>query len=695
MFRRNIIPLLAATFLLALAIPALAKAPVDKFGRTVWPKDALDLTVRATDELSGVESVELWWRKDGGKWQRWLGEAEVAGDEGHFKFKFKAAEDGVYEFYSTSVDSVGNNSGMPDETTTPMAAVHFDFHAPVLSVNYRNAEARVPAGGTISFEWSVADSSLRSVWVQYYYNDDISNIQCKLLDAAEGSYHLKVPAEGVKSVTVQIAAKDYAGFESETTPLTFTVEEVKEPAETVKTPEPVAPEHETVSRPTAPEARDMQPKPVTPEQSQKPPARTAEEPPESNPLRVVIKYNVMEKGLSGLDRVELWVTRMDDADWKKNWFLHEFSREAKGQFVYDAPEIGRYGFYIVAGNKAGAWSKTRPDGKAAVEPDYTRWIDPYAPFVKIISPRRGEILRGGSKVQIRWVASDDNLLDRPIKIELMRDGAGVMVVANATENDGEYDFEFPYNKGAYSVRISATDRAGHVTAADTGEFIIDTGVPRVSIEIMDDDGNALPAVVYAPEPAPQAGVAMKDAPASVPVEEPVEQKPDRPEEKALPQKTAGPKAADANEHMLRGRELLEMGQIESAITELAKASEYFPNNDAIINEYGIALFRKQMYTQALLNFQRAKELAPGETRYVWNNFLAYYELGNAEGAAQSALLVLKSDGAWTEGGDMIDAVMLLYQNKGETGKIAEFLEQVLKIEHLSEKIREHIRARVE
>ncbi|MFH1550224.1 MAG: Ig-like domain-containing protein, partial [Planctomycetota bacterium] len=333
--------------------------------------------------------------------------------------------------------------------------------------------------------------------------------------------------------------------------------------------------------------------------------------------------------------------------------------------------------------------------KAAVEPDYTRWIDPYAPFVKIISPRRGEILRGGSKVQIRWVASDDNLLDRPIKIELMRDGAGVMVVANATENDGEYDFEFPYNKGAYSVRISATDRAGHVTSADTGEFLIDTGVPRVSIEIMDDEGNALPAVVYAPEPAPRAGVEKKDAPASVPVEESVEREPDKPQKVALPQKTVGPKAADANEHMLRGRELLEMGQIESAITELAKASEYFPNNDAIINEYGIALFRKQMYTQALLNFQRAKELAPGETRYVWNNFLAYYELGNAEGAAQSALLVLKSDGAWTEGGDMIDAVMLLYQNKGETGKIAEFLEQVLKIEHLSEKIKEHIRARVE
>ncbi len=688
MFRRNIIPLLAATLLFALAAPALAKAPVDKDGRTIWPKDTLDMTVRATDELSGVESVELWWRKDGGKWQRWLHEPKPTDKEGQFKFAFKAPDDGVYEFYSVSVDSVGNSSEMPDDKTTPMATIHFDFHAPVLSVNYRNTEARVRPGGTISFEWSAADSSLRSVRAKYYYNGDSSKVQHKSLDSAEGSYHLEVPTEGVKNVTIQIVAEDYAGFKNETKPLTFTIEETKEPVKTVKPPEPVAPERETVAGATAPEPRDMQPRPAAPKPF-KAPSKTAQELPERNPLRVVIKYNVVENGLSGLDRVELWVTRVNGNDWKKNWFLHEFSHKAKGQFVYDAPEIGRYGFYIVAGNRAGAWSKTRPDGKAAVEPDYTRWIDPYEPFVKIISPRKGEILRGGSVVRIRWVASDDNLLDKPIKIELMRNGASVMIVANAAENDGEYEFEFPYSKGAYSVRISATDRAGHVTADDTGEFLIDTGVPRVSIEIMDDDGNALPVAVRAPEPEQEASYAP------APVQETVEQKPEKPVKKAFPQKTAGPKPADADEHMLRGRELLEMGQIESAITELAKASEYFPINAAIINEYGIALFRKKMYMQALLNFQRAKELAPGETRYLWNTFLAYYKLDNADAAAQSALLVLNSDGVWEEGRNMIDAVMLMHQKKGQTDKIAEFLEQVLKIEHLSEAIEQHIRAKTE
>jgi hypothetical protein len=689
MLRRNIILLLAVAMLSALAAPALAKTLTDELGRTIWPKDTLDLTVKASDELSGVKTVELWYRKDGGEWLRWPEEAEAAGTKGSFRFDFKAPDDGVYDFFSVSVDSVGNTSALPDEKTTPMATIHFDFHPPVVNMNFKTTEARVEGGGKISFEWSAGDSSLSSVWIKYYFNGDESKVQLQALESGGGTASLDVPAQGVTSVTVSLLAKDCAGFEKETNAFTFTVVPSKNPVppEEVTAPDPVVPKTPTTDN--NPEQKDTPdtPNPKLPDPVEKTAAATVE----PNPLRVVVKYDVVQSGVSGLDRVELWVTRVGEKDWKKNWILQEFSQQPKGQFVFDAPEIGQYGFYVVAGNKAGVWCKPRPDGKTEIEPDYTKWVDPYAPFLKVLAPHKGEILRGGSTVRIRWVSNDDNLLDNPIKIELMRDGLCVMVIANAVPNTGNYDFEFPYSKGAYSIRITATDTAGHFTMDETGTFLIDTGAPRVSIEITGEDGLPVQAPTPRQRPEQKTPVTKTTPPAAT-------QKTTTPEQPVIqkPQETGPqPKPADATAQLEKGREYLEMGQIENAITELARASDYFPNNAAILNEYGIALFRKAMYTQALINFQRAAELAPGETRYRWNVFLAHYQLGNADAAAQNALALLRMDGNWEEGTGMIDAVMQLYQKNGQNDKIAEFFNQVLGIEGLGDIIRAHLQAKMQ
>ena len=411
---------------------------------------------------------------------------------------------------------------------------------------------------------------------------------------------------------------------------------------------------------------------------------------EPSPFRMTIKYDVVQCGISGLDRVELWVAKIIGKDWKTDWTLYEFSRTPKGEFVFEVPEIGHYGFYIVAGNKAGVWSKPRPDGKTAIEPDYVKWVDPYTPFVKILSPHKGDILRGGGPVKIRWVANDDNLLEKPIKIELMRDGKSVLIIANATENNGVYDYEFPHVKGAFSIKIHATDTAGHISCDNTGTFLLDTSAPRVSIQIIDEQGIPIKAPAAIPVPAPRVTKTPPNAPRPVAQNAPAEQTFYSPSPT-----TPQPKPVEAVEFMERGRELLEMNQIEGAITELARASEYYPRNAAIVNEYGIALYRKGIYTQALVNFQKAVDLETGETRYIWNIFLAYFALNDANSAADTAITLLKMDGGWEEGTKMIDGVMLLYQNDGQSGKIEEFLKNVLAVPNLTSQIKSHVETKME
>jgi len=246
MSRRKIIPLLTVTLLSAFVANCLAATVADEMGRIIWPKDTLDMTIKATDELSGVKSVELWYRLEGGQWQCWPYEPEPTEREGFFKFSFKAPRDGVYDFYSVSIDSVGNSSNSPDDKSAPMTTINFDTSPPALSVNYRAGEARLAPGENLVFEWKVADANLLTVWASYYFNGDSSQAQHLVFEGTGGLCNLPVPKKGVRSVTIQVVAKDKAGYEKATKILTFSVEGKPGTNAVGSNPEPVVPETKPV-----------------------------------------------------------------------------------------------------------------------------------------------------------------------------------------------------------------------------------------------------------------------------------------------------------------------------------------------------------------------------------------------------------------------------------------------------------------
>ena len=735
---RKAIPIAVALLVVFAASAARAAVRTDAAGNVIWNNHHIDLTLRVSDDVSGVETVELWYRRQGGEWRKWHEQPRAGTGEGRFVVGFDAPDDGVYEFYSVSKDKVGNTSGTPTEHTTPRIVINFDTTPPELEVLFQHDYKTLAPGSAVKFNWFAEDDNLKSVWVRYYWDEAADKPSQQTFAGDSGLYSIPIPAEGVGHLTMQVVAEDYAGFKTTTRTFVYEIKEQPpepapvEPRRVHDTPEAKATEPKETGdviekRDTGPGRGDTAPDQRNGEQDGDHPARTGRatdrqekdafregptaqteplarsEPsvaddradserkharqrtaPEQDefrpsPLQVGIRYNVVQSGPSGLDRVELWYARVGVEEWKKNWRLHKFSNSGTGTFVFEAPEIGEYAFYIVARNRAGYWSKPRPDGRREIEPDYTRWIDPYAPFLKIISPKGGEILKGGSEVCVRWVANDDNLLERPIKIELYTGNKRILVVENATENDGEHSFLFPYKKGKYRIKVSATDKAGHVTEKRTPEFLIDSGPPTVAIQVLEEE--------YIRE-----DIGIADSPPTRAGRRNVEPEPGR---SYAPEADSNSMTDDdAREAFNRGAALLAKGRAEQALEPLRRAAAHFDTDDKIINEYGIALYQLKRYTPALERFRRAAALAPDNSGYLWNIFLADYGLQDADASAQAAIDVLRADPNRVEGRSMIDAVIGLYSRAGRDSGINDFLQKVINSAKLSDSLREYVQSRM-
>ncbi len=724
----------AALLLFFAAGAAFAAVRTDASGNVIWNKLHIDLTLKVSDDVSGVDAVELWYRKQGGGWCKWPEQPRPGRREGQFIVGFDAPDDGVYEFYSVSIDKVGNTSGTPTEHTRPRVVINFDTKAPELEVVFQQDYKTVAPASAVKFNWFARDDNLKSVRVRYYWDEAADKPSQQAFTGDSGLYSIPIPAEGVSNLTMQIVAEDYAGFTTTTQTFSIAIREAEKPTEPKPvqdtpdrvTPQPVEPKPaqdippQTTSKPESeenvtPESRDDEPKespedapgcaardwefkeeseddttaqtePVRDDAGSEPPGaavhrdavpRAEQDDFTPNPLQVGIKYDVVQSGPSGLDRIELWYTCVGEKDWKKKWCLYKFSSTGKGTFVFEAPEIGEYGFYIIARNRAGYWSKPRPDGQAEIEPDYTRWVDPYAPFLKIISPKGGEILKGGSEVTVRWVANDDNLLERPVKIELYSRNRRVLVVENAAENSGSHSFLFPYKRGKYWIKVSVTDRAGHITEQKTGVFLIDSGPPTVAIEVLEEEFL-------------QEDISIADSNDAAP---------SRAGTGPEAENTYAPEIVnltdeEARTAFRRGAGLLAGGRTEEALEPLRAAALHFHTDDKIVNEYGIALYRSKRHTSALEQFRRAAALNPANSGYTWNVFLAQYAVKDVDSAAQAAVDVLRADPNRAEARSMIDAVIGLYAQSGRDSEINEFLRNIIDSAKLTDSLKTYVQSRM-
>ena len=703
----------AAVTLLVLLTAAAAHAAMrtDANGNIISAKSHIALTVKANDDVAGLAKVELWYRKQGGPWQKYPEDPTPGRNPGQFVITFNAPEDGIYEFYSVSIDKAGNSSGAPADATQPRIVVNFDTRPPELQVIFEREYKTLQPGSTVNFNWVAKDDNLKGVSVRYWWDGAADKPSSRALTGDSGACSIPVPGDGVSKLTMLLAAEDYAGHTATTQAFSFDVKADGNPAtahdnvsgETNANSSAITETPAAAGEMPNPPAAKAEPNdtaggnapPVNQDSTSERPAAQPTEPlndgnaakpeePEIKPtaLQVAIKYDVVQSGATGLDRVELWYTRVGEPDWKKKWTLYQFSTNGKGTFLFEAPDIAEYGFYIIAQNRAGQWSKPRPDGQTEIEPDYTKWVDPYAPFLKVISPRAGECLRGGSEVTIRWVANDDNLLEKPIKIELFSGDTSVLVVENATENDGVQTFQLPYKSGKYSIKVTATDRAGHVTEASTGEFFIDSGNIAVSMEVMDEE--------YMNDGMGVGGSETTDA-ANNDSSQPATERSYAAENS---NNTASLTDEEARDAFTRGMSLKAKGGLQEAAELLKQAATHFSNDDVMVNEYGIALYEMKQYTGALEQFRRAAAIAPANGGYQWNIFLANYGLKDVDGTAQAAIDVLASDPNRAEARSMIDAVVKMYDENNRGSEVNAWLQKIIEGSHISDSLKTYVQSRM-
>lgn len=206
-----------------------------------------------------------------------------------------------------------------------------------------------------------------------------------------------------------------------------------------------------------------------------------------NSKTVKLSYRVRERPPSGLDKIDLWVTRVGN-DWKK----YEKSNPApaeesdSAEVSFDATTDGTYGFTMVATSKAGIAQATPKSNDA---PQIWVEIDTTPPEATLRTVKLADPADGRSLL-LEWKAEDKNLESMPIIFEYAEVDSKNVVgkwqeLTTPLPNSGKYICPTPQlSAGSYlfKVRMNVFDKAhNHKTVDHPTTISSDVAKPRVEI----------------------------------------------------------------------------------------------------------------------------------------------------------------------------------------------------------------------
>lgn len=157
-----------------------------------------------------------------------------------------------------------------------------------------------------------------------------------------------------------------------------------------------------------------------------------------------------------VDSVRLWYTRDQGSAWQL-WGRDEDRQSPLG---FDAAEEGLYGFFIVAGNAAGASSDPPESG---TQPQRWAYVDYTPPVVQLHPPQVDPRATDEATVWIRWTAIDAHFPPRPVELSyrVAADGQWQDLARNLA-NTGRYDWPVPAGlPGRIVLRVAVVDRGGN------------------------------------------------------------------------------------------------------------------------------------------------------------------------------------------------------------------------------------------
>lgn len=196
------------------------------------------------------------------------------------------------------------------------------------------------------------------------------------------------------------------------------------------------------------------------------------DPPARVQTRVFDLHYEVDRAAMPVESVSLWYT----ADDGRTWHQYGFDDDGQSPMTFTAPGEGRFGFYFVVTNSAGA---SGPPPDAETKPHAGAYVDYTPPVVQVYPPKTTQML-GRRVVQISWTALDAHLTPRPIELEYRRPAATswTRITESPLANAGRYDWRVPDGlTGPLIVRVAVTDEGGHRVFAESPTFEVPPYAP--------------------------------------------------------------------------------------------------------------------------------------------------------------------------------------------------------------------------
>jgi hypothetical protein len=188
----------------------------------------------------------------------------------------------------------------------------------------------------------------------------------------------------------------------------------------------------------------------------------------------MLDYRIDHVGPSGVGKVEIYMTPDNGQSW------HRLGEDAdkRSPAEITLPGDGVFGIRVVVTNGNGFGGKAPVRGDT---PHCTLEFDTTAPFVQL---RSAEILPASGQVELRWLATDNNLGSEPVSLFFRtRPDGPWQVIARNVKNEGSYRWTPPRDAGAQMYfKIEVADRANNVSQDSSRQpVVIDVSEPRATV----------------------------------------------------------------------------------------------------------------------------------------------------------------------------------------------------------------------
>jgi len=183
-------------------------------------------------------------------------------------------------------------------------------------------------------------------------------------------------------------------------------------------------------------------------------------------------------GANATAQVELWYTR----DRAVTWQFYGLDPDGQSPFLFTAPAEGLYGFTLIVRDQARV---SAPQPRPHQQPQRWVFVDYTPPLVQWSTVEPGDDFAGRRTVQLRWIAHDNHLTNRPIALAYQSSvDQQWQVIESHLPDVGRYDWVVPAcAAGQITLKLTVHDQGGHAVERRYGPVPITAWETAVSTSV--------------------------------------------------------------------------------------------------------------------------------------------------------------------------------------------------------------------